>query len=368
MSPNQPKPNPQNFWQQIQPALKTKSLQALRTTIQVLEGIAEKLEEPPVPTSSQLSPSSKQVEAKVKVAPMEAESTGAANAADTEIDDVWGSDEISDEQPAVEKLKEAIAPPTPTPSAKPLTKRDNTPLPAAQGSLWSKWVTLLDWMRDRLPDSLSDRLSDAVLTSIAGGVLVLLVWTTSSLLPNQAEPVSQTPTVRPSPVRPSPVQTVPVKPSPSPQPVPKVTAPAAEKPAVTRTPVPTPTPTPTPVPAPLPPPPPLELTPEQSLIAAIQDQVAEITNRYANGLIQSIQANFRESRLIVNVSMGWYGLSGDRQNKLADEMLKRAQELDFSKLEITDTEGALLARSPIVGPDMIILQRAIPGSEAGKPG
>jgi hypothetical protein len=359
MSPNQPKPNPQNFWQQIQPALKTKSLQALRTTIQILEGIAEKLEESSVPTSPQVSPSSKQVEAKVKATPTEAESTRAANAADTEIDDVWGSDD-SDEPPAVEKPKEAIAPPPR--SAKPLTKRDNTPLPAAQGSLWSKWVALLDWMRDRLPDSLSDRLSDAVLTSIAGGVLVLLVWTTSSLLPNQAEEVAQSPAVRPSP-RPSPVQTVPVKPSPSPQPVPKVTAPAAEKPAVTRTPVPTPTPTPTPVPAP--PPPPLELTPEQSLIAAIQDQVAEITNRYANGLIQSIQANFRESRLIVNVSMGWYELSGDRQNKLADEMLKRAQELDFSKLEITDIQGTLLARSPVVGPNMIILQRAISGREAG---
>jgi hypothetical protein len=367
MSPNQPKPNPQNFWQQIQPALRTKSLQALRTTIQVLEGIVEKLEEPPVPTSPQMSPSSKQVEAEVKAAPTEAESPRAANAADTEIDDFWGNDEISNEQSAVEKPKEAIAPPPPSRPIKSLIKRDNTPLPAAQGSLWAKWVALLDWMRDRLPDSLSDRLSDAVLTSIAGGVLVLLVWTSSSLLPNQAEPASQTPTVRPSPVRPSPVQTVPVKPSPSPQPAPKVTAPAAEKPAVTRTPVPTPTPTPTPtpVPTPAPPPPPLELTPEQSLIAAIQDQVAEITNRYANGLIQSIQANFRESRLIVNVSMGWYELSGDRQNKLADEMLKRAQELDFSKLEIADTEGSLLARSPVVGPNMIILQRAIPDGEAG---
>jgi ABC-type molybdenum transport system ATPase subunit/photorepair protein PhrA len=63
--------------------------------------------------------------------------------------------------------------------------------------------------------------------------------------------------------------------------------------------------------------------------------------------------------------MSAYELSGDRQNKLADEMLKRAQELDFSKLEITDIQGTLLARSPVVGPNMIILQRAISGREAG---
>jgi len=34
----------------------------------------------------------------------------------------------------------------------------------------------------------------------------------------------------------------------------------------------------------------LELTPEQNLIASIENQVAEITDRYADGLIQSIQA------------------------------------------------------------------------------
>jgi len=38
----------------------------------------------------------------------------------------------------------------------------------------------------------------------------------------------------------------------------------------------------------------LELTPE-NLIASIENQVAEITDRYADGLIQSIQANFQGS-------------------------------------------------------------------------
>ena len=104
-------------------------------------------------------------------------------------------------------------------------------------------------------------------------------------------------------------------------------------------------------------PPRLDLTPEQSLIAAIQDQVAEVTNQYANGLIQSIQANFRSSRLIVIVSDEWYGLPANRQDQLTSEMQKRALELNFNSLEMIDSREALLARSPVIGETMVILKR-----------
>jgi len=105
------------------------------------------------------------------------------------------------------------------------------------------------------------------------------------------------------------------------------------------------------------PPPTPELTPEQSLISAIQNQVAEVTQQYGNGLIRSIEANFLASRLIVKVNNGWYDLKESQQNKLADEILRRSKGLDFSKLEITDLNGTLLARSPVVGPNMVILKR-----------
>jgi hypothetical protein len=57
------------------------------------------------------------------------------------------------------------------------------------------------------------------------------------------------------------------------------------------------------------------------------------------------------------VDDAWYELRASRQNKLAAEMLDRAQELEFNRLVITDAEGTLLARSPVVGSEMIILQR-----------
>jgi hypothetical protein len=105
------------------------------------------------------------------------------------------------------------------------------------------------------------------------------------------------------------------------------------------------------------PPPEPELTPEQSLVASIQQQVAEITDRYGNGLIQSIEANFMASRLMVKVSDRWYELKESQQNKLADEILRRSREMDFSKLEITDIQGTLVARNPVVGSNMVILKR-----------
>jgi hypothetical protein len=153
--------------------------------------------------------------------------------------------------------------------------------------------------------------------------------------------------------------------------------------AVSPSPTPEPTPSPTPIPPlvqapeapksieispapskPSPPPPPLKLTPEQALIARIQDQVAAISNRYANGLVQSVQANFRGSRLIVNISDDWYSLSRSQQDKLAGELLRRSQDLDFLKLEMVDGAGTLLARSPIVGTEMILFKRTNDVTEA----
>jgi hypothetical protein len=103
----------------------------------------------------------------------------------------------------------------------------------------------------------------------------------------------------------------------------------------------------------------LELTPEQNLIASIENQIAEISDRYADGLIQSIQANFQGSRLTIKIGDDWYNLKQSQQDKLAARMLERARELDFTHLEITDPEGALLARSPVVGIDMVILKRQV---------
>lgn len=173
---------------------------------------------------------------------------------------------------------------------------------------WAWWNRVLPKIRRLLPASLQTQLPDAVLTGAIATILVLFLWLTPSLF--FSKPRTQVAT-----------------PLPSPPSLPSSSSPPSPKP-----------------------------TPEQPPIALIQEQVAEISNQYANGLIQSVQANFRANRLTVNVSDGWYELSETQQGKLANDILKRVQQLNFSKLELADSGGTLLARSPVVGSEMVVLR------------
>lgn len=180
------------------------------------------------------------------------------------------------------------------------------------------WYRLLAGIRTRIPESWNAKLSNRVLSSLVIGIFLVLLWSSLGLLPGKHAP------------------------------------------SVASTPVPSPVPTPVVSPSPLPPAPPiLDRAPEQRLIAQIQDQVAEVTNRYSEGLIQAVQANFRNSLLTVRVGDAWYSLAPSRQDSLADEMLGRSQSLDFKKLEILSNDGKLLARSPVVGSAMVILKRTL---------
>lgn len=184
------------------------------------------------------------------------------------------------------------------------------------------WDWTLSQVRRLLPQGLNEKLSDWVLTGAIAGILVALLWTTVALLPTNSSQVAKEPPK--SGKAPSELET------------PEQPQRVAEAPS---------------------PPPQPNLTPEQSLVAAIQNQVAEITQQYGSGLIQSVEANFLQSRLIVKVSNEWYSLPESEQNALADEILSRSGQLDFSKLEMTDLDGELLARSPVVGTNMVILKR-----------
>ncbi|MEM1427258.1 MAG: hypothetical protein AAGF75_11990, partial [Cyanobacteria bacterium P01_H01_bin.130] len=106
-------------------------------------------------------------------------------------------------------------------------------------------------------------------------------------------------------------------------------------------------------------PPALEMTPEQSLIAAIQDQVVETAQQYGDsGIVRSIQADFRQGRLLVRIDpTPWFDLPATEQDQLAADLWARSLNLDFNKLEITTVEGVILARSPVIGNTMVILQR-----------
>lgn len=197
------------------------------------------------------------------------------------------------------------------------------------------WKAALGKIRSRLPASVNQKLpNDTILSGAIAALFILLFWATSVLSPANPPQIAEVPS--PSPIEPT-----------------EVAAPPIETPAELSAPS-----QPESV-AIIPPPPPV-LTPEQNLIAAIQNQVADITSQYADGLIESIQANFIGSILTVKVSNDWYSFDSAKQDSLAADMWNRAKQLDFSKLEIADSEGVLLARSPVVGSNMVILKRGLP--------
>lgn len=219
-------------------------------------------------------------------------------------------------------------------------------------SIWQGWQGVLVKLRPRLPAKINQVLpSDQALTGAIAGVLVFLLWTVNGILSPAAKPV--TVAVQPVPAT-TPVPTSMAKQPPeAPEPVGvKPPAPAVEQPQVIPTPLASPEVKPSP-----PPKPPLKLTPQQKLIARIEDEVAEITDQYVSGLIQSVQANFRASRLMVTVGPGWYGLSRSQQDNLANQIYLKTQGLDFADLEIRDSDNHRLARSPVVGSEMVILKR-----------
>ncbi len=297
-------------WSRAQPVLKAQSIKFLRATIRTLEGVLAKLEAPPKTIST--------AEISTSTQP-----TATAESSESEVAPVASS-------------APASGAPDPTPVSSPESMLDKLRPKLEQLQGW--WNVALGKIRSWLPESLQ-KLSDTALTGAVAGILVILLWTTSALLPGKPAKVANVP------------------PSQRDLPTTNLTAPpelsAPEKPQPVEVSPPPPEPVATPSPTP-------ELSPEQQLIAEIQTQVTEIGNQYADRLIQSVQVNLPGSRLIVKASDNWYSLSPSQQDKLAGELLNQAQKRDLGKLEITDFQGTLLARSPVVGGNIVILKRQTP--------
>jgi hypothetical protein len=101
----------------------------------------------------------------------------------------------------------------------------------------------------------------------------------------------------------------------------------------------------------------VKLTPEQNLIAAVKDKIAAISKEYPKELVSSVATNFPNSSLSVIISDRWYELDTEGQNRLARDLLKRSQELNFKKLTLQDLSQNLIARNPVVGDEMVIFLR-----------
>ena len=96
-------------------------------------------------------------------------------------------------------------------------------------------------------------------------------------------------------------------------------------------------------------------TPEQTLVAALPIKISQAIKDYTD-FVEAIKVNLAQNRLVVEITDDWYSLDEARQNKLAGKMLERSRQLDFNKLELKDSKGTLVARSPVIGDRIIILE------------
>jgi hypothetical protein len=216
----------------------------------------------------------------------------------------------------------------------------------------SRWDGFLRTFRLFLPSNISNNVSDTVLTGIFAVIFVVTIGiTTFVFIPKSSTQVATVPPVE---------EVIPEKP------VIETTPTSVVEPEVIPTPVIEPEPIPTPVIEPeTTPTPVVELTPEQTLLAAIENQFSEISISVKNTkdknivfqLIKPIQANFRTSDLTVKINDIWYNLEKSQQDKLAADILQRSQELNFIHLKVVDSQDKIIARSPVLGNKMIIFQR-----------
>lgn len=224
-------------------------------------------------------------------------------------------------------------------------------VPPALTQLSTRWPPILTKIRDRLPAPVNREFSDRGLTNTIVVSVVLLFWVLTSLTAaGKSTEVASKPATKPTPtatlVSP-PSRTAPVATKPSP--TAKLVSPPSQTPVTTK-----PTPVPTVAPTLV-----SEKSPEQVQLEKIQVQMTAIASQYTDTQVRSVSQNLGTKRLTVDVSDGWYTLNPSRQDQLADAMLQRSQDLSFKALEIRDAHRQVVARSPMVGDQVIILKRKL---------
>ena len=101
----------------------------------------------------------------------------------------------------------------------------------------------------------------------------------------------------------------------------------------------------------------VKLTPEQNLLATLREKVLQLAEDYEEDIVLSIEPKIANNLLIVKITDDWYQLETTKQDEIVATMFKRSQKLEFRRLEIIDQNDNLVARSPVVGQNMIIFRR-----------
>ena len=245
---------------------------------------------------------------------------------------------------------------------------DWTPAKRLIDTVWAKaqplWQRLLTLLRPRLPESFQP-LSDRSLSGILVGVLLLVLWFVSIVPSGQAT----TPRNEPQTSRQarktalsrdfdadysSDQESISIAipndlSAPMAQPVAQPAAPIAQPVAQLTVNAPAINPT-TPTPE--------ILSPDAQKRAKLRQDLDVIAGSLINNAIVGIRPQFNSHFLAITLSNQWYATPESTQDNLANSLLVIAQVKGFTQIQLEGSDGAVLARNPVVGDGMIILQRS----------
>ena len=100
------------------------------------------------------------------------------------------------------------------------------------------------------------------------------------------------------------------------------------------------------------------LSPDAQKRAKLRQELDVIAGSLIDNAIVGIRPQFNSHFLAITLNNQWYATAESTQDKLANSLLVIAQIKGFTQIQLEGSDGAVLARSPVVGDGMIILQRS----------
>ncbi len=245
------------------------------------------------------------------------------------------------EQPETEAVSQET---TETPSITSETQPQEQPI-SENESVVAKpglWQQVLGLVRSLLPESLSHKLSDGLLTGAIASIfaLILVVIFVSFPSSKPTTEVADIPVVAESEL----TEAI----------APEESLPSTEDGEISDTALQEASESIEPVTPPAP-----KLTPEQIFIVSIQNQIDDLTNQYGGGIVESLKFDFPSNLLIVELKNDWYEMAQEEQDELVNQLFEEAQNLDFNKLALINSQGRMVARTSVIGSEMIILERSL---------
>ncbi len=97
------------------------------------------------------------------------------------------------------------------------------------------------------------------------------------------------------------------------------------------------------------------ISPEETLITAVRSQFSTLASQYPTGLISNLELDNERQLAIVTLGNLWASLTVNQQQQVAQSLWQQARVYQMAKVEMRSSNGNLLARSPVVGSDMVIV-------------